>query len=202
MAGLLGASRWWVLMVVALVVVGAVVLSLVAVSRLRRPGGTLDEQLMHAAAAGDSGWITELIGKGADPNYVRSNGGTPLVWAVMTPTRDRPKAVATLIAHGADPNLWAGPSAPLHYAVRMADEATIVALLDGGAHVNAPVDPRGYTALHYAAQKGMAGKVALLLQRGADPTLRARNGKTPLDLAKEGGDPEVIRLCSGGAVTR
>ena len=200
---------------VAVVVVGVV--AVLVVARMRRPrhDPELDAKLKLAAIACDSTQIAELIRRGAGPNHQESNGSTPLAFAVLSPAPSKPAAVATLIAHGADPNLLVGSpphTSPLDYAVRLGDEPTISALLDGGGNVNG-ADPRGYTALHYAAllsadgerAREMEGKAALLLQRGADPNLHAKNGKTPLDLAKEGGDPGIIRLCSGapgGAATR
>ena len=45
-------------------------------------------------------------------------------------------------------------------------------------------DNRGRTALIIAAELGYAPTVDLLLKRGADRTLKDREGKTALDLAK------------------
>jgi ankyrin repeat protein len=85
---------------------------------------------------------------------------------------------------------------------------TIDLLLDAGADVNAQVfdshtntamqdsyipgkDNEGRTALHAAAEGGLALVVSHLLSRGADPTIEDAYGNTALDLALtiETGDP-------------
>ena len=50
----------------------------------------------------------------------------------------------------------------------------------------------GDTALHRAASWGRVDTVRLLLQHGADKTIRNKIGKTPLDLAKENAQTEVV----------
>ena len=60
-----------------------------------------------------------------------------------------------------------------------------------------PVDGTDYagdTALHDAARFGHAKIVAVLLDAGADPIRKNRDGLTPLDLAEEHGKPDVIKL--------
>lgn len=45
----------------------------------------------------------------------------------------------------------------------------------------------GDTALHLSAKHDKAEAMKLLLRAGADPTLRNKQGKTPLDIAQEVG---------------
>ena len=54
----------------------------------------------------------------------------------------------------------------------------------------------GYTALHCAAYWGRLAITELLLELGADPTLRSKEGKTALDYAREEGKSEVVALLS------
>ena len=54
----------------------------------------------------------------------------------------------------------------------------------------------GYTALHCAAYWGRLAITELLLELGADPTLRSKEGKTALDYAREEGKIEVVALLS------
>lgn len=49
----------------------------------------------------------------------------------------------------------------------------------------------GYTPLAYAALKGSAQMVEMLLHNGADPALPTREGETPVELALRGGHQEV-----------
>lgn len=49
----------------------------------------------------------------------------------------------------------------------------------------------GYTPLAYAALKGAAQMVEMLLRNGADPALPTREGETPVELALRGGHQEV-----------
>lgn len=49
----------------------------------------------------------------------------------------------------------------------------------------------GYTPLAYAALKGSAQMVEMLLRNGADPALPTREGETPVELALRGGHQEV-----------
>jgi len=49
----------------------------------------------------------------------------------------------------------------------------------------------GYTPLAFAALKGSAQMVEMLLRNGADPALPTREGETPVELALRGGHQEV-----------
>jgi tankyrase len=81
---------------------------------------------------------------------------------------------------------------PLHHAVRFRSPAAVEALLKHGAAVNQPCKRSGATALHRAVTStgapGTAGKaaearqiIAILLEYGADPSIKNKMGKTPAD---------------------
>jgi ankyrin repeat protein len=59
--------------------------------------------------------------------------------------------------------------------------AVMTMLLDGGAHID-DADNRGRTALMIAAELNHAEAVDLLIARGADKTLRDKEGKRASDL--------------------
>jgi ankyrin repeat protein len=61
--------------------------------------------------------------------------------------------------------------------------ATIEALIDAGADPDA-VDMGGVTPLHRAVRNRCAAAVKVLLERGADPRRKNRNGSTAAQLAK------------------
>jgi ankyrin repeat protein len=52
----------------------------------------------------------------------------------------------------------------------------------------------GWTALHYAAGLGFSTLVQPLLDRGADPSCRDEEGKTPLDVALDANHSEIATL--------
>ena len=82
-------------------------------------------------------------------------------------------------------------STPLHEAALAGQKGVVELLLSKGARVNEADLESGSTALHFAAGWGRAEVVKLLLERSADRTRKNKAGKTPLDLAREGGFADV-----------
>ncbi|AAR83569.1 CNPV223 ankyrin repeat protein [Canarypox virus] len=66
-------------------------------------------------------------------------------------------------------------------------------LLDNGIKINA-IDKHYYTALHFAAERGMIDMIRLLLDYGADTTLITRSGNTALELAILFGNLEAVSI--------
>jgi cytohesin len=62
----------------------------------------------------------------------------------------------------------------------------VVALLDAGADVERTSDNQ-WTALHFAADKGHLDTAQLLIQRGASPSAKSSDGKTPREM-----NPNVV----------
>lgn len=94
--------------------------------------------------------------------------------------------VELLLDSGANPDLSGGIT-PLSYAVH--HPKILQLLLARGANVNLKNAPGteyrgGAVALHEAAMWGRVESVRLLLQAGADSTLRNSNDQTPLDKAR------------------
>jgi peptidoglycan/LPS O-acetylase OafA/YrhL len=67
----------------------------------------------------------------------------------------------------------------LQWAACSNDPAVVTAVIDAGADVNAR-GGLGDTTLHEAVAFGRDEAVAVLLERGADPTIANRSGRTPL----------------------
>ena len=88
----------------------------------------------------------------------------------------------------------------LREAAGAGDADAVAALLRGGAAVDA-VNEDGDTALMWAAYNGQAECARLLLEAGADATLRATGGddegKTALEQAEAAGEAEVAALLRG-----
>lgn len=105
---------------------------------------------------------------------------SPLMMAALKGNID---AVRALLARDADVNKtgWT----PLHYAASAASPqhlAIIALLLENHAYIDA-ASPNGTTPLMMAAQYGSTDAVELLLNEGADPTLRNMLKLTAADFA-------------------
>lgn len=113
-----------------------------------------------------------------DPNVINANNETPLMYLAILGEDQR---IEQLIAKGAQVQRlgWT----PLHYAASKGHVSTAQLLLKHGALVNAPA-PDGSTALMMAARSGSRPMVDLLLQKGADPTVRSLNQLTAADWAE------------------
>ena len=82
-------------------------------------------------------------------------------------------------------------NARLIEAVRKGDTATVQALLDQGADINAKSE-EGWTALIWAAQQGHTDTVQTLLAHGADVNAKDDHGWTTLMRAAVWGHSDVV----------
>lgn len=123
-----------------------------------------------------------LIEAGADVNVDDGHGATPL----YNTAAEKSGLMLLLVQHGARVNSKTGvyidgPSdkTPLHLAIHSPDN--LATLIHEGAAINA-VDTSGNTALHDAVQADQPASVKMLLDAGADRTIRNREGKLAVDL--------------------
>ena len=98
-----------------------------------------------------------------------------------------------LIERGADVNKpgWA----PLHYAATNGHLAVMQLLIDENAYLDAE-SPNGSTPLMMAAHYGTPSAVKLLLESGADPTLKNSLGLTAIDFAHQANRVESAAVIS------
>ena len=144
-----------------------------------------------------------LLEKNVDVNVAGADGKTKnqtaLYAAVM---QNREDLVQKLIEKGSDPNIAdADGGLVLSEAVarRNANPQIVKRLLDGGANVNAQELNQG-TALIIAASNNAISSptrqeiVKMLLDKGADKSIKDKTGKTALDWAKHQGNTDVVEM--------
>jgi ankyrin repeat protein len=98
-----------------------------------------------------------------------------------------PESIHVLLSSGADLEVHdtAEGRTPLMHAVRTGENESVAMLVTAGADVNA-LDNTSQTALHVAAAGNNVNidKVKSLVEGGANIGAKNKEGKTPLDLAK------------------
>ena len=150
------------------------------------PGRNGITPLSAAAYMGSASIVQLLIEKGADPKAIDKTGKAAIVYAAG---RGFPAVVRLLLDHGVDVNTHYGNDlTALMWASGYSDEAGVndvveimTLFMDRGARLD-DQDNRGRTALMIAAELNHAAAVDLLLARGADKTLKDKQGKTAGDL--------------------
>jgi ankyrin repeat protein len=133
--------------------------------------------------------VEMLIREGADVNLQDDTGNNPLLLAL---DESIPEIAAILIPIAKMKVKTKGGSTPLHMAVSR-ETGSVGPLLERGVPVNAQ-DNRGWTALHMAASSGDSETVSLLLEKGADPTIKNKREETPFMIAVRKNRPEIIDL--------
>jgi hypothetical protein len=180
------------------------------------PLALLEASPLHwAAFEGRTDECAALIKNGADVNATTYWKFTPLDLAII---RDHQDTAIQLLTFGA--NSTTGRYPAFHRAVMLGRMKVVQAMLDGGADTNG-VDEHGYTPLHLAVFVGSrqvgelgtffantetprsildkntsTGLIKLLLERGADPGIRDKSGKTPLEVISKAAPAEAWMLLS------
>ena len=158
--------------------------------------------LLHAAMSGDLATVRVLVAAGANVNAGAADGATPLIVAIV---KHRPDVAIFLLENGADPNVSTPGYTALHAASVAGQIETAKALLDKVADPNAevtmplrlsaafiPYNPDlvagrlsqvGATPYMQAAKAVNTEMMRLLVDRGANPRLTAKDGTTAIMLA-------------------
>ena len=170
----------------------------------------------------DASTITALVARGFDPNTLDPKGQNGLMMALAEPAPKAAQAllqvskidvnahnrqgetplmiaslngeldlVRELIAKGADINKpgWT----PLHYAATRGHLEIMSLLLENSAYIDA-ASPNGTTPLMMAASYGTPAAVKLLLDEGADPTLKNQKGLNAINFAQRASRPDSAEL--------
>ncbi len=139
--------------------------------------------LLAARDAGSLEVVRFLRAKGAAIDTPDLGGRAALSWAAG---EGRLEIVRELASAQLDRRDDDGRT-PCFHAVLGNHRDVVVFLLDAGADVNA-ADRFRDTPLMLACTKGYGGLAALLLERGADPSLKDQEGRTARDRAAKGAD--------------
>jgi ankyrin repeat protein len=123
-----------------------------------------------------------------------SKDESPLMMASL---KGHTELVKLLIAKDADVNKTGWTA--LHYAASGAKKNTIEILLEHSAYIDAE-SPNGSTPLMMAAMYGNADGVRLLLESGADPTLKNHLGLTAAEFAKQAGRDDSLMMIGAAVI--
>lgn len=157
----------------------------------------LDPNLVEAAR-GETGFMLALRDKSMavfnllmenpdiDIEAQARNGDTALMIAAFKGNRP---ATEALLAKGAEPNRpgWTA----LHYAAAAGENEIVQLLLDHSAYIDAE-SPNKTTPIMMAARSGHILTVKLLLDEGADATLKNELGMTAIDFARKFGYEDIV----------
>jgi uncharacterized protein len=180
------------------------------------------EDFFQAIAGNNADAVQQLLERGIDPNTPNPSGVPALMVALKLPAFEvaatllkRPdlqvevrnaldesplmlaalqgnlEICQALIQRDADVNKpgWT----PLHYAATNSHTAVMQLLLDNHAYIDA-ASPNGSTPLMMAAMYGNASAVKLLLEAGADPTLKNDLGLSAIEFAQRVKKVESIEI--------
>ena len=137
--------------------------------------------LATAAFVGDNAAIDAALKAGADINAVGGRSVTALWYSFFA---QKKKSFAHLLSRGADVNAPNENGEPLLGWSVMADDADYLKLaLDHGGNLNGRNAKNGLPILFRAISKPTMAELTLLLDKGADINIRARDGGTAATFA-------------------
>ncbi len=150
---------------------------------------------IHLAAYNcDLDLLRERIAAGDDLHLKDSNGYTPLLWCAFRSRvgENQHEIAKTLLKAGANPNdvTTSNNESALEWAIQAGNPLVVKILLDYGADVNLI---GCVTPLIAAAREGDKEMIQLLLQRGADPSIKV-SGYTAAKYAETYGHEELLKL--------
>ena len=177
--------------------VGLITQSLSPNTDINRPNSSGDSPLISAARIGNLKVMDLLLKHGANINQLDAKKRDILNIAI---SHKNPDLARWALANGIDPTMVTSiyEGSALIYACHQGQVEIVSMLINAGAPLNR-INNIGWTALLETTVLGDGSEkyqqiTRLLVDVGADKTIADRNGKTPLDHAKERGHKEIVEI--------
>jgi ankyrin repeat protein len=139
----------------------------------------------NAAFNGQTAGLQTALDSGMPVDQVDENGNTLLMLAAFN---GHTEAAQVLLENDADVSLRDNNGrTALMFAASGPFPATVRLLLENGANVNAVDSDEHFTALMTAAAEGLSPIVDMLLDAGADPTMKDVDNDTAANFARQRG---------------
>lgn len=151
-----------------------------------------------AVKKGNKNIVEFFLNEGISVNDTNNSGWTPLHYAAFSGELEIAKLLVAKGANVRAENAYGQKPIDLtHYGKDNGYKGVMELLLDkGGGKVN-DTDKDGYTLLRCAVIIGNLEVIKFLIDKGANIHAKDNKGRTPLDLARERGNTEVVSMLSG-----
>jgi ankyrin repeat protein len=152
--------------------------------------------LLVAVESERSDLVALLLDKGAQIHARDGNGDSPFTAALQT----SPRMVLSLLSKGRDQIDDEGRSPLIIALIANRPQSDIESIASWvGERQLSSVDRSGKTPLRHAVDKENWPAAKFLIAQGSNPFSVAQDGKTPADVALDGGKHDAIRALFGGA---
>jgi ankyrin repeat protein len=152
------------------------------------------EQLLTAALRGDVFRVESLLNEqDAEVNWRAPRTGNHALG--IAAAHNQAAIVRLLMERGADPNIATLENmTALHSAAYHGYVDIARMLIEAGADVDTAESRYGFTPLAYAARNGHVEVIKLLLNAGARREIAVKDGRRPLDVARQYRHPEAASV--------
>ncbi|CAI7997437.1 Putative ankyrin repeat protein MM_0045 [Geodia barretti] len=138
---------------------------------------------MEAAWQGETDVVVELVKGGANLDLQEKNGDSAVISAVV---EYKPATLRELVRAGSDLNLQNQEGLTALMIAARSGRTDITNILLEGEHINLDIQENGtgWSALHFSAERGDWDTTQALLEAGASPHLKDKNGLTAMEIAE------------------